>query len=552
MGGTISALLDVSKRALFAQQQAISVIGNNIANVNTEGYSRRKGELQEVVGSTTANSGAQFGSGVELTRVVRIVDKFLNEEFIQRIEDKSFAEIKNEFLSRAEAPFALDGASTTIGDELQNFFSTIEDLAVNPADLSLRSAVINAGQNLSDVVNSTYNTLAGLQREADDRLAGLVQDINRISQEVAELNRQIIGSEGRNQENLTIRDQRDQLLRELAENISFDTIENTDGTTTVTLENGFALVIGTNARTIEFTPAPDFAPVPNGFPPGMDGVSLGHIVYDFDPTSAGTSHVDLTSILASGGGEVAGLLTLRGVQSTTDTSAFDAVGDLVELGTRVELIARDLLGQFGRFNTTYSGPDEDGTNAIFQASAGDLSGAPPSVFGLFTATGLTDSPTAGIVGLAESSDFDPRASYAGSLRFTETDPARLAAGRDQDAVQGSIFVPQGDFSNFQAILNDRNSAITYTLGNFTQTSTIDELYNNAVSTAGGLQNRAGNDLFVASDRELQMREFQASVSAVNVDEEFAQLINFQRAFEASARMIGIGDQLLQEVIALVS
>jgi flagellar hook-associated protein 1 len=543
-GNGISSLLDISGRALSVQSQALRVIGNNIANVNTPGYSRRRADL--VTTNTSSIDGAAFGSGVEIESIRRLADKFLNSQLQTQMNERGMAESQKEFLSRAEQSFAVDGSLPTIGIELSNFFSALEDLSVSPADIPLRAAVIDAGNNLSRAISSTYSSVAQLQREANDRIGTLVQQVNSITGKIADLNLAIQGSEIGGQENLSLRDERDKLLEDLAEKIEFKIIENADGTTFVTLDNGFGLVNSTGSKNLEFVSDPSFAPV-GGFPEGLDGAALGHVVYDFD-SGPGDSHIDLTNIVAAGGGEISGLLSFRGVQSTTDTTPFDAVGSAVDIATRVELVARDLLV---RFNAAYVGPDENAGAANHQASSADLSGTAPSAFGLFSYTGAGGDAD----GIATTGDLTTFPSYANRLIFNVSQADRLAASLDQNPVAGATTFVQGDGSNIARLTALRNQnvdwAATYALGNYTGNSTLEQLYSQTVTHVGGLANRANSDLTAAQAQETQVREFRSSASGVNLDEEFASLIQYQRAFEASARMVRVGDDMLGEIIGLL-
>jgi len=541
MAGGVASLLDVSRRALFAQTQAIRVLGSNIANVNTPGYTRRKAEMQALQPSNVGDDAA-FGTGVEVSKVVRVVDTFLNRELETRINQRAKFSVRDELLLRAEQSFSLESAPGKIGNELSEFFSVFADLAQDPANIALRTQVIEQGNLLTGAINSTYDNLASLQREADSRLGVLVEDVNRISAQIASLNVQIASVEVSNQESLTLRDQREQLLRELSERIEFDTVDNGDGTILVSLSSGFALVTSTGNNNLEFTRSPDFAPV-GGFETGLDGAGLGYIVYDFDKT-AGTAHVDLTNTIARGGGEIAGLLTFRGTPAAGDTSPFDNDGTIVEIAARVEALARDLLT---RFNLSYLGPDENTTTPlVHNPSVADLNGnIPTSPYALFSAPGLVDD------GDGFPDDLASNVSYARNISFGITDPSTLAVALDLNPANGATSFAPGDGSNIENILAVRSTANPYALGSFSATLTIDELYDNTVSFVGGVKNTAEREFFVARDRESQVRELQASVSGVSLDEEFANLINFQRAFEASARIIRVGDELLAQILGII-
>jgi len=547
---SINGLLNTSRRALATQSTGIQVIGDNIANVNTPGYSRRRAEII----STTAGSSAasQVGTGSEVLKTIRIVDNFLNQDLLGRIGDRAKAQIKSEFMTRAEAPFALDGQPGRIGYELNEFFGSLEDLAANPGDIPLRTQVIQKGTDLAATIGTTYSAISTLQREADDRIKILTTDVNRLTGSIAQLNGEIANSEIGIQESLTLRDQRDELQRQLSELVSFRTLEDSSGKITLYLNNGFALVAGDKSFQIETTPAPSFAPV-GGYPVGLDGQSLSHIVHDF----GGGSHVDLTNIFRAGTGEIAGLLELRGVQSATDTSTFDANGTLVDTAARVELITRDLLT---RFNLEYLGPDET-AGGTHQPSSFDLDGNQPATFGLFTFNGSAAGNNFGDAdadGRPETADLDAIVAlglitnFSGRLQFNVTSERNIAAARDLDPVAGATSFATGDASNVEALIAIRDTALTYTgLGTVNDTTTIDGMYALTVSNVGAQASRANSDLNVFSERETQTKSLQQSYSGVNLDEEFAKLISFQRAFQASSKLIALSDQLSQELISLL-
>ncbi|MDD2942224.1 MAG: flagellar hook-associated protein FlgK [bacterium] len=547
MGSGVSSLLDISKRSLFNQSQAIRVIGNNIANVNTEGYSRRKVDIKSS-DSFDTGEGTSFGTGADIDSVYRTVDKFINLAYQGRIGDRARSEARDEFLARLEPMFALDGSTKTISSELSGFFSAIEDLAQNPSDVSLRRNVLDQGQNLATTINRVYSQVSQLQREADDRINYLVEEVNRIGGQIANLNSQISGKEDGSQELLTARDQREQLVRDLSEIMSVTTVENSDGSTLVTIGNGFALVSGIHSNALETSKSPSFAPV-GGYPKGLDGDALSFIVHDFD-TGAGTSHADFTGTIAAGGGELGGLLSLRGVQSATDTTAFDAVGDFVTAASMVEAIAEDLLT---RFNLSYLGPDENGGTAFHNPSSGDLAGSTPaSPYSLFNFTGAADLDADGrpddLAGLRTALTIP---SFAEIIQFGVTSEQQLAAALDLDPAAGSLSFTTGDSRNLDNLAALRQQKVAYSVGNFNQTSSLEEVYDTLTSTVGSLRATSKNQFALDKDRETMAKELYSSTSGVSLDEEFANLITFQKAYEASARLVRVGDEMLTEVIGLL-
>ncbi|RIL10773.1 MAG: flagellar hook-associated protein FlgK, partial [Proteobacteria bacterium] len=299
-------ILNNAVSSLAAQQALIANAGNNIANVNTTGYTRRSIELQTRFGGL-GTTGIQIGNGVQVGGIRRIADEFLEKLLRESQASRSSYQTQDEFLSRIENLFSLTGDRPTIGSSLTSFYAAINDLSLNPSSIELRSNLIQKAQDLVENIRNTYNTLANLQSEADQRIGVELQTVNSITAQIANLNTLISQREAAGENIIASdeRDARDQLLKELSEKLSFNKVELPDGSVTLTLSNGFALVNGSNSRALSLTTAPSFAT--STLPPSLGGGVLGYIVYDYSAGS-GTAHVDFTQDLMAGGGSIGGLL----------------------------------------------------------------------------------------------------------------------------------------------------------------------------------------------------------------------------------------------------
>jgi len=529
MASGLNALLDMSRRSLSVQSQALRVIGNNITNANSPNYSRREIELLNVnLGDTTESN---FGYGVKIGAVTRSADKYLNYELLRRTSETSRYEVRDEILGRAEQTFALDGVTDTIGQGISDFYSALNDLAANPGSLALRSNVIEAGKYLVNNINQTYSSLTNLQREADNRISGLVTEVNQATKQVATLNKAIASAEGAGQDALALRDERDALLLSLSEKISFSVTEHSNGMVGLSLSNGFALVSGENSFELSFTQAPDF-----GATTGFDGGPLGSIVYDFDKGNTAAGDMDLTMIIAAGGGELAGLLQVRGIATDggTQTDALNAVGDIPDMVKRIEAITRDLLTTF---NSAYGGS----TNPDSLALDGTTH---PGAYGLFSATGLTDVDGDGTPNEVNTPPFDTMP-LSGKLFFVVSNPQDLAAAQT---------AAPGDGQNIENLLSLRNQQRTITVGTinpFATNATLEERYTEVITFVGTIKQGASVDLAAADIRQGQLEELRSALSGVSIDEELAKLINFQRSYQAAARLVTTGDTLLAEILNLI-
>lgn len=551
MSNYSSKIISSAISALAAQQAMLAATSNNIANVNTPGYARRTVDLV-TRNSPEAGVGGQLGAGVDVAAVQRVADRFLQGILERTAGERASARAQSEFLARAEQLFRLDGTSPTVGSTLSAFFTAANDLASDPASLELRSNFVERARDLVSSISTTYNNLSSLQREADLRLEAEVSSVNRIASDIAALNGQISTIESDGVSTATdFRDQRETLLNRLAEKISFSTVELANGSINIQLANGFSLVNGGTSRELSITQSPSFDSSP---PASLSGEVLRYITYNYGDNTT-RSDVDFTQMLSQGDGSIAGLLKVRGTVQTTNTSPFQATGPIVELASQVEAITRTLLTSV---NQTYLGYDSSAPNngdensgvAGFQSRAGDLDGLPPDVYGLFTfpASGSRDLNSNGLPDDLAASGIS---NFSSILGVAFTNPRRVAAALDLNPAQGATSFAQGDARNIQAIANLRNQTLTFSSGNFSFTGRFEEAYNNVISTAGNEARRASTSAQAADQKFLTASAKRDEISGVSLDEEFTNLVRFQRAFQASARVLRVADELLEQVVNLL-
>lgn len=546
MAGFSSKILNNANSALAATQALIATTGNNIANVNTPGYSRRIVNL-ETRQTNGTSSQVNVGSGVTVQSVRRAADKFIQNLLQDAISEKGDTAIGTEFMDRIQNFFSLDPEKNSIGGALTSFFTAMNDLTTDPANVDLRANVLQKAQEVIDTIKTTYNGLASLQGEADSRIVADVDVVNSLTQQIADLNVKITGREIGNTEASDERDQRDELLKKLADKISFDQVEQADGSVLVTLSNGFALVNGGQARQLETTVSPSFAggPLPNS----LNGGILSYIVYD----AGGGSQIDLTQTLKNGGGSIGGLLDVRGYNAPSNTSPFEADGIIVEMASRVESITRALLVNF---NSEYFGPDQDTTVAGYTPSARDYNGNPPDItqyFGLFdfNFAGTKDSNANGQPDAADLTASGLQ-NFSSVLQLGVTDPLELAAGRvDVDVAPPASF-PQGDGRNAEALAQLQfDNTLVFGAGSFSLTGSFSTLYNESVTHVGNAKSAADVADSVAQSNLTTTQNQRDEISGVSLDEEFSNLIRFQKTFQASARMIKVADDLLSQIVSLI-
>ena len=216
--------LEIGIRAVRTQRQALHVIGHNIANVNTPGFSRQRAVL-----ATTLPQGF-MGTGVKVESVQRLRDEVV--DFYIREENPTLNrwKAKLEVLQGMEILFN-EPSDSSIGKILGDFWNSWSDLANNPESGAARANVREQGEALCEAFRSLYQNLKDLQIKIDEEIKTEVEHLNSIIQQIADLNQQIEKIElGKTSQANDLRDKRDLLLDELSQLINFKYQEMQDNT----------------------------------------------------------------------------------------------------------------------------------------------------------------------------------------------------------------------------------------------------------------------------------------------------------------------------------
>ncbi|PHR29420.1 MAG: flagellar hook-associated protein FlgK [Desulfotalea sp.] len=245
MAGLFNAL-NAARTSLEVNQKSIEVIGNNISNLNTKGYSR-----QQVVLETypATNFGDFFiGQGVKVSDVSRQHDVFIEKALQGKSADFGYQNAQTRPLGELEQVFAV--TNDNISTDIDNFFDSIHELSANPSDLVQRNNVILQGNVLTTSFNNIVKSLDTIQENINDTIVSEVDGINAQLKEVAALNDRIFRIEIHGQTANSARDQRDTIIKQLAVKIGAETYDTENGMVSVQLPGGLPLVEGTMAMSI--------------------------------------------------------------------------------------------------------------------------------------------------------------------------------------------------------------------------------------------------------------------------------------------------------------
>ena len=243
-----SPLLSIGTRAMFANYAALQTIGHNIANANTEGYSRQQVELATAQGQFTG--AGFFGKGVDVAAVTRSHNAFLTREAALSSSQAAADSTRLEQLQRLETVFPPGEAG--LGHAASQFLNAVVDLASRPQDLSTRQVVLARAQDMAQRYAAAGAQIDALQEGVVQDLQVAVAGVNRLTQGIAMVNEQIARVFGTGQSPNDLLDQRDQLVAELSEFVQVTTLPADDGTLAVFAAGGQRLVLGTRATPLAY------------------------------------------------------------------------------------------------------------------------------------------------------------------------------------------------------------------------------------------------------------------------------------------------------------
>jgi len=239
--------LNAGKTSLLTNQKSIEIVGNNIANVNTEGYSRQRAELMQI---PAVNFGDFFiGQGVTVSDVSRDYSVFINRQ----LQDKSieYGEETGKSGSLAELERIFNVSEDNLASEINDFFDAWQELTANPSGQVERDVVMQRGQLLGDAFRGITDDMDTVVSNMNTEIIGEVDYLNEKITEIAKLNDRINLIEISGQTANASRDQRDLIIKDLSETLGVQTYTDNRGMLSVQLPGGMPLVQGNLASTIK-------------------------------------------------------------------------------------------------------------------------------------------------------------------------------------------------------------------------------------------------------------------------------------------------------------
>jgi len=496
--------IEIAKRSLFTEQANISTTGHNIANANTPGYSRQRVNLVasrpiEAPGFMRTNIPGQLGTGVEFTSITRVREKFLDDQF--RNANRSLGEwsIQSDTLGKLETIFN-EPSDSGVRTVMDNFWKSWTDLSKDPESITGRKIVRENALALVDAMNETSKHLTDLQADLTTNLSTKTDQINSISNSIADLNLEIKRLEAYGDNPNDLMDERDYLVDQLSKMVNVTVVNTADGYN-ITVGD-IVLVNGTNApgTTVEAL---------------EDQFNGGGVV----------------------GGEVEGLIISRDQILPDYKNQLDAMVDTLVNG---EITVTLPAGS--TYNGTQLAADTpvtvNGINGLHQL--GFLFNTPPDTpmqaGDIFTTSDGSGAVTAANIRLSQDIIDDPM-NIATSLRTA--------------VVDGSLETVKGNntLANLMAGLKETRFQFTPVASqNGITNGTLDEFYASMIGQLGLQAQEADRQTTNQQDITTQVDSRRQSVSGVSLDEEMSELIKFQHAYSAAARFMTTIDETLDKII----
>jgi flagellar hook-associated protein 1 FlgK len=243
--------IEIGKRAVHAHQQGLNTTGHNLSNASTEGYSRQRVELVPfepvyLPGLNREETPGQIGQGVVVERIERLRDQLLDKRIVAQASAEGYWNARDPYIRMMDHIY-LEPEENSIRGKMDAFWDAWQELANYPADAAPRTAVLERGRTLVDGIHNRYQSLKGLQVQADEDIQLTVGRVNELSRQIAGLNRDItrIKAQGDNPNDLL--DRRDLLVDKLSSIIDIS-IDNRDPDEYMVHTSGLVLVQGQIGR----------------------------------------------------------------------------------------------------------------------------------------------------------------------------------------------------------------------------------------------------------------------------------------------------------------
>ncbi len=563
--------MNTAKWALLAQQTAMEVTGQNIANVNNPNYNRQEAILEA---QYPVNTGRfNIGTGVTVRTVERRFDEYIFRQTLESNYNLEKWKTRETVMSRLDILLNESG-DNGISAQMSKMFGSFYNLSINPEGMAERQDIVERGLSLSQKINAVSNNLKTIRSDINSKITAAVTEVNRLSSEVARLNNLIHKTETEDGPANDFRDQRDGLLKDLSSLVDVSYFEQSNNEVVVMINNGRPLVVGQSAFTLSTrTSANDpavneilWADAAGGQTNILSEITGGQIGawITLRDTDVVNSMNDVDRLAATLSRDINRLhVSGYGLDGSTGNNFFTALrgggkGDISNTGTATigtVSITNPEVVDLDHYKLTFDGA---GNFTVFNSDLGQSSGtytfsagSPISFFqNRGISASITGTPAAGDIFYISGSANAGSNMYINSTLINSS--AKVAAGATTNSGDSSQARRVADLQYAKTIDAAFSSAgavngVYAASGLFT----FDDYIGSMIGAVGSSSRQAKDNRELSESISNQIFNLREQTSGVSLDEEMTNLIKYQHAYGAAAKMITTVDELLQTLLNIV-
>lgn len=485
----MSDLLSIGKSGLFASKQSLETTGHNIANANTEGYSRQR--VVQTTNVPVARFGNVEGTGVRTMGNERIHDEFVEKRLSSHISQHEFSKERANRLEQVENIFN-EVDNEGLNNIMNRFYNAFRDLANQPENEAVRSVVRDTATLIVNDIRRIRSTLDDISSTIDRNLQKNVTDINSHIGRISRLNKEIVKLENIGGQSGDLRDQRDSAIRDLSQFFELSTYQDNKGNYVVAAKNVGTLVAGGSVQELAIGPV-EADKAGNNMPGAVE-------IYFKDRTAEPVSK-------NFKGGTLSSILQVRNedikkLRDNIDNLTFDFANSVNSIHRR------------GFVNRPVE-VNADGSVAAF-----DPKGATTNLD--FFKVGPTSRNASQFIDLSDEVKDDLN-NIATALTPNSPGDNRVALAISK--LQHEKIVGDG-------------------------TRTLEEQYLQTIGNIGLETGKARLDSEQSEGILAQTKQMKERISGVSIDEEAANLMKYQHAYDASAKVLKASDEMFKTILSI--
>ncbi len=545
----ITSMMSIARTALLTAQRSMGIVSHNIANANTEGYSRQRAALE--TNNPTEFGGMLFGRGVNIADITRVYDPFIEANLRDAKSDFAFYQSKGNIMSNVEA--VINDLSTEFGLSfaINDFFNGFQDLANDPVSSTERDSLLAKASVMAGTFQRIDDRIKQELTSVSEQIDALVVEVNSLANMIADINQEIIYMENRGLTPNDLLDQRDTLLRDLSEIIDISTFADNNGTVNVLMGTGIRLVSGTEVTEVTLQgpslTTGSYQLVSGGvveFADRLRGGSIKGLIDGRDQAVKTLKEIDV--LAASIYQEVNGLHStgygldgttgndfLTGMQVYTEGDVDNTGGAKVTASSITSLSALTL----DDYIVSFSSPSvynvvNSNTGAVVVSAGSYTSGAAITFEGI----SVTITNNSGAPAIGDKFVVSPTHGLSGTMEIAITDTDKVAASSTLAGLPGNNINALA-----MAALRDAKD---------TEGKTFVDFYTSILTEVGVESNFLNVNMELQESVVQELSLNRESISGVSLEEEAIEMLKIQRSYEAAAKLLSVADEMFQTLLSV--